>query len=608
MTSDILMVFGILGVTVALFIWDRIRMDLVALGVVVTLMLSGLVSPAEAVSGFGNHIVVMIAALFVVGEALVRTGVAASLGQWILRVGGESEQRLLLLLIPTVALLSAFMSSTGAVAIFIPVVMSIARATGMSPSRLLMPLAFASLVGGMLTLIGTPPNVVVSGVMSGAGLGGFGFFDFTPIGFMILLVATAYLVLVARRLLPDTRPELKGSPRRRLREFVERYDIKDKLHRLQVLPGSPLHGESVVETGVRARYEVTVTGIKRKGKLVSSTLPVLSETRIEVDDMLLVYGDMSDIARFCNEQRVEDMGFPEEERERARKEFGVAEVLIHPESQLLDKTIKSGLFREKFKLNVIGIKRKNQPMKVEFTGVTLQPGDALLLLGGWSHIEELENNRDFVILDTPAELHEVPTRASKAPVAITIMVGMLLAMVAGWLPSLSAILLAAIVMIVSGCVTLPEAYRSLNAMSLVLIAGMLPLSVAMDKTGALGLLVDQLINRLGESSPMMVCGVFFILTSTFSQFISNTATTVLVAPIALATAQGLGFDPVPFMMTVAISASTAFCTPIASPVNTLVLVPGNYRFIDFVKVGVPLQLLALVVTLFAVPLLFPFEG
>ncbi|RRJ82477.1 SLC13 family permease [Aestuariirhabdus litorea] len=610
MNAEIGFVFGVLAITVALFIWDRIRMDLVALGVVLVLALSGIITPAQAVSGFGNSIVVMIAALFVVGEALFRTGVAAATGQWILRVGGRNEQRLLLLLIPVVALLSAFMSSTGAVALFIPVVMSIARSTGMSPSRLLMPLAFASLIGGMLTLIGTPPNIVVSGLMTEAGLEGFGFFDFTPIGLLILLVGLAYLVLVGRRLLPAGATEADGphTPLRRLSDFAERYGIENHLYRLQVLSGSPLIGKTVVEAGVRTQYEITLYGIRRRGKLLSSMLPVLAETRIENGDYLMVYGELADILRFCDQQRCAEMGFPEVERERARKEFGVAEVLVYPQSRLLGKTIKSGRFREQYHLSVIGMKRNNEPVTAQFNGETLQAGDTLLLLGGWSFIEALRSNSDFVVIDTPAEVNEVPTRAAKAPLALAIMVGMLVAMVAGWLPSLSAILLAAVAMVASGCVTLPEAYRSFNAMSLVLIAGMLPLALAMDKTGALGLLADQLINHLGESSPLLVCLVLFLLTSLFSQFISNTATTVLVGPIALATAQGLGLSPAPFMMMVAIAASTAFCTPIASPVNTLVLAPGNYRFIDFVKVGVPLQLLALGVAMVAVPWVFPFAA
>ncbi|WP_426415644.1 SLC13 family permease [Aestuariirhabdus sp. LZHN29] len=606
MTAEIWFVFGLLVATVTLFIWDRVRMDLVALGVVLVLALSGLVTPAEAVSGFGNSIVVMIAALFIVGEALFRTGVAAATGQWILRMGGESERRLLLLLIPVVALLSAFMSSTGAVALFIPVVMSIARSTGMSPSRLLMPLAFASLMGGMLTLIGTPPNIVVSGLMTGAGLQGFGFFDFTPIGLLVLLIGLFYLVFVARHLLPASAGDGPHTPLRRLRDFAERYGIENNLYRLQVLPGSPLIGKTVVEAGLRTHYELTLYGIRRRGKLLSSMMPVLAETRMESGDFVLVYGELPDILRFCEEQRCAEMGFPEVERERARKEFGVAEVLVYPQSRLVGKTIKSGRFREQYNLSVIGMKRNNEPLIAQFNGETLQAGDTLLLLGGWNFIEALKNNRDFVIIDTPAELKEVPTRSGKAPVALAIMLGMLVAMVGGWLPSLSAILLAAFAMVATGCVTLPEAYRSFNAMSLVLIAGMLPLALAMDKTGALTLLADQLISHLGASSPLLVCLVFFLLTSLFSQFISNTATTVLVAPIALATAQGLGLNPAPFMMMVAIAASTAFCTPIASPVNTLVLAPGNYRFIDFVKVGVPLQLLAMVVAMVAVPWVFPF--
>ncbi len=606
MTGEILFVFCLLIVTIGLFIWDRIRMDIVALMVAMTLAFSGVISVTEVFSGFGHSVVVMIAGLFVVGEGLFRTGVAAAAGQWLLRMGGTSEAKLLLFLIPLVATLSAFMSSTGAVALLIPVVLSLSRKSGMSPSKLLMPLAFASLVGGMLTLIGTPPNIVVSEALKHAGFDSFTFFDFTPIGFVILLFSMGYLIFIGRRLLPSHDIRNPEQPHPRLREFSERYGISDQLHLLSVPVGSDLIGQTVATAGLRTHFEVTVFGIRRKGRLTSMLLPVTIETVIKKDDVLMVYADFESINKICATLKLVSAKFPSGLMRKMGNEFGVAEVMLRRGSSLVGKTIKDGRFREKFGLSVIGIMRDDEAITTDFDGTPLRFADSLLLVGGWHFIEKLIDKRDFVVIETPAEMVEAPSHASKAPVAILIMLLMLIAMTAGLMPTLTAVMAAALAMVLTGCVTMPEAYRSLNASSLILIACMLPVATAMDKTGAAALIVDQLVESFGHSSPMALAAALFIFTSVFSQFISNTATTVLVAPIALSAAQSMGLDPHPFMMMVALAASTAFATPIASPVNTLILTPGKYTFKDFAKVGVPLQLAAMLIALLLTPLLFPF--
>ena len=606
MTGEIVFIFCLLFVTIALFIWDRIRMDIVALMVAMTLALSGIITVTDVFSGFGNSVVIMIAGLFVVGEGLFRTGVAAAAGQWLLRMGGTSETRLLLFLIPLVATLSAFMSSTGAVALLIPVVLSLSRKSGMSPSKLLMPLAFASLVGGMLTLIGTPPNIVVSETLKQAGLDSFSFFDFTPIGFVILLFCMLYLISIGRRLLPDRDIRNPEQPHPRLQEFSERYGIKDQLHLLSVPSDSPLIGQTVASAGLRTNFEVTVFGIRRKGRLTSMILPVTIETVIKKNDVLMVYADPANIGRVCEVLKLVSDKFHKGLLRQMENEFGVAEVMLRRNSSLVGKTIKQGNFRKKFGLSVIGIMRDEQPLTSEFDGTPLKFADSLLVAGGWNALEDLNDKRDFIVVETPAEMVEVPSHASKAPIALMIMLLMLISMSAGLLPSLTAVMAAALAMVLTGCVTMPEAYKSLNASSLILIACMLPVAIAMDRTGAAALIVDQLVHGLGGSSPVALAAVLFVFTSVFSQFISNTATTVLVAPIALSAAQTLGLNPQPFMMMVALAASTAFATPIASPVNTLILSPGKYRFMDFVKIGVPLQLAAMLIALILTPVFFPY--
>jgi di/tricarboxylate transporter len=606
MTGEILFIYGLIALAVGLFIWDRIRMDIVALMVAMTLAFSGLISVSEVFSGFGQPIVIMIAGLFVVGEGLFRTGVAAAAGQWLLNVGGDSETRLLMYLIPVVATLSAFMSSTGAVALLIPVVLSLSRKSGMSPSRLLMPLAYASLVGGMLTLIGTPPNLVVSATLQKAGLAHFAFFDFTPIGLSILVFSLLYLVFIARHLLPSHDVRDPQQPHPHLHEFAERFGISNHLHLLSVPAESTLIGQTVATAGLRTNYEVTVFGIRRKGRLTSTLLPVTIETIIKKNDVLMVYAGPQQINSICNELNLISQSFPNGLIAQMHNEFGVAEVMLRRGSSLVGKTLKQGGFREKFGLSVIGVLRDEEPQSNDFDATSLRFADNLLLVGGWDAIEKLNDKRDFVVIETPAEMVEVPSHASRAPVALIIMLLMLVSMSLGWLPTLTAVMAAALAMVITGCVTMEEAYKSLNASSLILIACMLPLAKAMDKTGAAALIVDQLVSSFGSDNPLMLGAALFLFTSIFSQFISNTATTVLVAPIALSAAQSLQLNPQPFMMLVAIAASTAFATPIASPVNTLILSPGKYRFFDFVKVGVPLQLAAMIIALVVTPIFFPF--
>ncbi len=606
MTTEILAVLAILITTIGLFIWDKIRMDLVAFMVITVLAVSGLVTPAEAVSGFGNTLVVMIAALFVVGEGLFRTGVAAQAGNFLLKVGGANETRLLFLMLAMVAGMSAFMSSTGAVALFIPIVLTLARKANLSPSRLMMPLAFGSLMGGMLTLIGTPPNMVVANLMKQAGLPPFQFFDFTPIGLSIFAVGSLYLVFVARYFLPKQEAQSQTNKLIHLSDMAQRYQVHDQLHRLVTLPNSSLLGKTVSEAALRTEFEVTVFGIKRHGRFVSTLMPVLSETRIYHRDHLLVYGAPSAIDRLCSAAGLIREGFPHGELNRVQQEFGAAEILMRRSSPMIGKTLKEARFRDRIGLSVIGIRRNNAPMAADFQNTRLEYGDSLLVVGGWQSIEELNQNPEFVVLETPLEMQDAPSHGQKAPWALAIVLSMLVLMVSGITSTLAACLIAAMAMILTGCVKLQEAYRSINVASLMLIAGMLPLAKAMEKSGALELFVDGLSTLAAGESPRVVLGGFFILTSLLSQFISNTATTVLLSPVAIASAQALGIAPAPILMTVALAASTAFSTPIASPVNTLVIAPGNYRFIDFVKVGVPLQLLTMVLILWLTPYFFPF--
>ncbi len=610
MASETLFVFLLLMVTIILFVSDRLRLDVVAILVILALTLSGILSPKEALTGFGDPVVILIAGLFVVGEGLFRTGVAFTIGNWLMRVGGTSETRMMILLMLVVAGLSAFMSSTGAVAIFIPVTLNLAAKAGIQPSRLLMPIAFASLIGGMLTLIGTPPNLVVSTQLTREGLKGFGFFEFTPIGLSVLITGVAYVVFWGRKWLLKETGETRQSVENHLslNDLIEDYELSDRFHRLRINADSSLAAMAVAQALLRTRYGVTVLGIERRQRGRPMVIPAGALTELKVGDILLVVDTAGELDRMLQTERLDQLEIKNEYRRIATQELGLAEVLLTPRSSLIGQTLSKVRFRQRYGLTVLGILRNGKPVEGNLVETELLFGDTVLVGGGWRHIGLLQAEREnFLVLNLPREIDEIAPNRSKAPWALGIIGGMLVLMTFKLVPSVTAVLLAALAMVFARCVSMKNAYASINWESLVLIAGMLPMATALEKTGGIQLIVNGLVGSLGELGPIALMAGLFLLTSIFSQFISNTATTVLVAPIAMFAATNMGISPYPLLMTVAIAASTAFSTPVASPVNTLVLGPGGYKFNDFVKLGVPLQLLVMALTLLAVPVLFPLK-
>lgn len=607
MTLEIGLVFAIVLITIALFVSERMRLDVTALLALLSLLVLDLVSVKEAVAGFGSPLIMLIAGLFVVSEGLLRTGVAAQVGQWIGRSAQGSEVRLLCVVMPCIALLSAFMSSTGAVAIFIPIMISLAHQSGIAVSRLLMPLSVAGLVGGMVTLIGTPPNIAVSAELERHGLDPFSFFDFTPIGLVMVAIAVVYMVLVGRRVLPSYGPltrDTQTAPT--LLEMAQRYGFDDQLHRVEILAGSSLVGRTIMQVGLRSGYGVTALSLERKGRFFGRAHPDLIASPLQVGDLLVVSAQAAALQSIIEAFTLRDKGFPHGLQKRFRQAFGVAESLVVPNSPFIGKTVSEAHIRNRHKVNVMSVRRGDQALAFDFAKTRLKAGDVLLVSGSWAAINDLNGpHHDMILLNTPQEVAEAFPNAAKAPYALGITAVMLIAMVSGFLPSVTAVLCAALAMVLAGCVRMEDAYKAMNWQSLVLIAGMLPLSAALQKTGGAALIVDSLMAGLGGYGPTALMAGLFILTSVFSQFISNTATTVLVAPIAYAMAVQAGVSPHGFLMTVAIAASTAFATPVASPVNTLVLGPGGYKFMDFVKIGVPLQLLMLGATMVLIPIFFP---
>lgn len=622
MTPDVLLVFGILAATIVLFVSDRLRLDLVAMLALLALLLTGILTPAEALAGFSDPIVLIIAGLFVVGSGLFQTGVADLLGHGLARIAGDNETRLIVVIMVAVALLSAFISSTGTVAVLLPAVVSLALSARINPAKLLIPLAYGALLGGMLTLIGTPPNIVVNNQLRSAGLEPFSFFAFTPVGMVMLVLSIGFMLAVGRRWLPDRARQIgatdSAAPAPTKRDLLTTYQLADNLFRVRVRRGSPFVGQTLAQTQLRTHYRVNVLEVhpstagtrrahKRRATVNGAPRPVAADTQLNLDDVLYVNGRADDVTRLAQEQVLGIVPNTANGDDLLSGELGVVEALLTPRSRLIGRTLSDTYFRSTYGVTVLAILRGGQPVEGLTAQTELRFGDTLLAQGTWEQIARLREERDqFVVIGQQRALTASHYDARRGPLAVAIMLGMLVLITLSIVPTVTAVLVAAVAMVLSRCITIEDVYRTMNWESVVLIAGMLPMATALEKTGGIQLIAAALTSSLGGIGPLAMMAGLFLLTSVFSQFISNTATTVLMAPIAIQAAAALDLSPYSLLMAVAVAASTAFATPIASPVNTLVLGPGGYRFSDFARVGVPLQVLLLIASLVVIPLLFPF--
>lgn len=609
MTLDMWIALAILALGILFFVTEWLRVDVVALVVVVALMLTGLVNVGEALSGFSNPAVLTIASLFVVGGAVLQTGLAGDIGKRILQVAGKDPLRLMVVIMLTVAFLSAFMSDTGTVAVMLPAITSLALSAGISTSKLLLPLAYGALLGGATTLIGTPPNIIVSDLLYEQGLEAFQFFDYTPIGLLLLAAGVLFMLLIGHRLLPDHKPIPDVQRVATPEELLDLYRLPDNMFRLRVRRGSDLVGLRIADANLRQEFEVSVLQILSETQLGDnpSAIPVDADTIFKVGDILVVQGDTDSVAHTA---AVYNLGVQpteaEDETALVSNEVGIAEVLLPPRSSLVGKTVVDVRFGTRYHLTVLAIHHPATHQKLNLKETKLRFGDTLLVQGPWSNIQELlKYRRDFVVMGQPEEMVAAPTR-KRAPLALLILFGMLVLMVTNLVPVVTASMLAALMMVLTGCLSIDDAYDAVDWKSVVLVACMIPMSIALVNVGLVSLFAQGITDSLGNLGPLLVLAGLYALTSLFTQVLSNTATTVLIAPIALAAAQEMGVQPYAFLMGVAISASMAFASPVASPVNTLVMGAGDYRFSDYVKVGIPLILVTLIVSLLALPVLWPF--
>jgi len=778
-TTQIAITLTILGVALVLFISERLRVDLIALLVLSALALTGLITPTEALSGFSNPAVITVWAVFIIGGGLSRTGVGNIIGGQLMRLAGSGEMRLIVLIMFTTALLSAFMNNIGVAALLLPVVMDIARQTDRPPSKLLMPLAFGSLLGGLMTQIGTPPNILISNALAEKGLYSFGMFDYSPVGSIVTLTGILFMALIGRHILPKRDPakSLRGAT---AAELGSMYDLQENLFVLRLPVGSPLDGQTLAEcrlgavlglnvtaiirneqpnlapqpedilregdqllvTGMadqlvglrnhahlqlesqelhldqvvtpevifaeitltdefdslgqtlqqlafRQKYDLFVMAIWRRDEVLSTELenmPVhegdillvqgtqdrisamqtvkgleiskaekdrvtwlnnhlmsiripgestlvgksLAESRLaeafglavlcilregdnllmptpnetfQADDIIFARGETENLLTLYDLQELQIS--QEETLEPSQLEspqVGLVEAVLSPHTTLVGKTLHQLHFRDKYGLNVLSIWRGGVPYRLGLRDMKLRLGDALLLHGPRSKLSMLAADDDFLVL--AEEIQKEPMR-NKIPLALLILAGVLVPTILGWLPIYISAIVGAALMVLTGCLSMDEAYRFIEWKAVFLIAGMLPLGIAMEQTGSALFLAEGVITLIGSLGPMAILAAMFILASLASQIMPNAAVAVLLAPIALNTATDLGISPYPLMMAVAVSASAAFLSPVAHPSNVLVLGPGGYRLRDYLKVGIPLTILVMIVTLLVLPIFWP---
>ena len=614
----------ILVITVALFIWGRVRADIVALTALTALLVLGILTPAEALAGFSSPIVIMMIGLFVVGGAIMQTGLAKLTGNKLMALSRGNETITFLLVMLVTSFIGAFVSNTGTVALMMPIIMSIAAGSGMQSSRFLMPLAFAGSLGGMLTLIGTPPNLVIDEVLTESGYQPLAFFSFFPVGIIVIAIGIIGLMPLSKIFLSKKQSGKKKKQGKSLDDLVDEYQLLDNLHRYIVPSRRPsaaldengeqmdIVGKTLKDLSIQKKYGVSIIEIRneKKSRLglvkdVSQNMAKSSST-IQVHDTLYIIGEEEKMKRFASDYGLRKM----KDVKIDFYDLGLTEIVVMPTSNFAGLRIGDANLRKRFGINVLGVKRGDEYITDNLIASKLHVGDMLLVQGEWTNLAHLATDTsNWVVIDQPEKTADKVLLDYKAPVAAAIMLLMIAMMVFDFIPvaPVTAVIIAGLLTVFAGCFRNVEAaYKTINWESIVLIAAMMPMSTALEKTGASALVSQGLVESLGSMGPTALLAGIYFTTSLMTMFISNTATAVLMAPIALVAARQVGVSPYSFLFAVTLGASMCFASPFSTPPNALVMKAGGYTFMDYVKVGLPLQIIIGVVMTFVLPLLFPY--
>ncbi len=592
MSFEIIVVLAVLALAVFLFVTEKLRVDLVALLVMALLLLSGIISPSQGLSGFSNAATITVGAMFVLSAGLFKTGAVSFLGDFVSRVFKSGFWIGIFAVMLVVAVLSAFINNTPVIAIFLPILLGVARETGISASKILMPVSFASMFGGVCTLIGTSTNILVSSIAEKNGLRPFTMFEFAPLGLLMFLFGTIYLMAVGIRLIPIRR----GGG-----DLVEEFALNEYLTEIVLEPDSTSVGEMIKDAPLVHDLDLTILTIHRGEERIS--LPSATE-RLQAGDILLVRSDIEKIRAL---QEREGVQFKPHAKwvdvNLMSDDYRLIEAVIDPNSDLVGSTLQKSLFREKYGGTVLAIRHAGRLLREKLSDTVLRAGDLLLVEVKSSRVGNFKRSGDFIIT---SEMETTEFRRNKAVFAVAIVVGVVISATLNLAPIVVTALVGAIAMILLGCISLEEAYEAIEWKIIFLLAGVLSLGVALDQSGAAGLLSSNMIKYVGVLGPIALVSAFYLVTSILTETMSNNATAALLAPIAIATARTMDVDATPFLMAITFAASASFMTPVGYQTNTMIYGPGQYKFIDFVKVGSPLNIMFWILATIMIPIFWSF--
>lgn len=594
LTDEVIVALGLTALALLLFVWNRFRVDVVALMIMLSLIVTGAVTPQQGISGFAHEATVTVALMLVLAAGLLRTGAIDVLARWTSRFAGTSELRLLLLTVGIVVPLSAFVNNTAAVAVLMPMILGLARGMSVAPSRLLMPLSFAAQLGGTLTLIGTSTNLLVAGLALDLGVERITLFQITPAALIVAIVGVAYLLTIGRWLLPHREAD---------RDLLRSYELHDYLTMMRVLRTSKLCGRSLAEARFGESLGLQVVRIRRAAGHIEVPR---GSTIVRAGDVLVLEGKIPDIAKVQHDEGLEllhselDFGGGAEESEDVR----LAEVLVPRRANAVRRTVRDLALRARFGVSAMAARRHGVTLQEPMGELRLQPGDMLLVQGTAGALERLHRESGLVLLGAV----DLPTmRQTRMKIAVPIVVAVVLLPALGITTILVSALMGVVAMFLTGCLTPDEAYREMDWMVIVLLGAVLPLGIAMHESGAAAWVAHHLLEAARPLGLHGILAAFLLVTTVLTSVISNAAAAVVLAPIAVAVAASLGVSPLPFVIAVMVGASNSFLSPVGYQTNTMIFGPGGYRFSDYIRVGAPLAVLVIAAGTFAIPLFFPFR-
>ncbi|MCS6805731.1 MAG: SLC13 family permease [Acidobacteriota bacterium] len=592
MNFETLFVIAVLLLAVVLFVTEKLSVDLVSLLVMALLLLSGIITPAEGLSGFSNAATITVGAMFVLSAGLFRTGAVNSLGVFVSQVFQKNFLIAMLAVMVLVGLLSAFINNTPVIAIFLPILLGVAKEMHISASKILMPISFASMFGGVCTLIGTSTNILVSSIAESHGLAPFSMFELTPLGLIMFIVGATYMLLVGIRLIPNRRGE---------GDLTEAFSLNEYLTEIVLLPDGPSVGQPIKDTPLVHDLDITIVQIRRDSVVIHQPT---GDVPLRAGDVLLVRCNLEKIRALQEREGIKLK--PEakwDDEHLMSDEYRLLEVVVAPNSPLVGSTLQRSNFRENYGGTVLAIRHHQQLLREKISDTVLRAGDVLLVAIHRARLNAFKRSGHFI---TVSEQQTVEFRRDKSIVAVAIVFGVVLAATVKLSPIVVAAVSGAILLVLLGCLTMEEAYQAIEWRILFLLAGVLSLGTALEKTGAAQLISSYLVSTVGDLGLVALVSAFYLLTSLLTETMSNNATAALLAPIAISTAAALDVNPRPFLMAITFAASASFMTPVGYQTNTMIYGPGQYKFIDFVKVGGPLNLLFWLLATLLIPLIWPF--